>query len=187
MTLVNNVKKMLNFRFWRRWSVHNFFGDVTLSLTAHERTTLVTLVSYKHTQTAKHRSSKPLIELRIERTKILVSNQVTFPDTWIWSISDPKATKKYTPVLRADKPFKKGLSVVSGFVCGGGMCVCALKVISLWGHISVQCHPYGDTFSWWGQKASAHKQKMLEITFLVYPWSRPPQEQVFTGYALWGP
>ena len=41
-------------------SVH-FFGEVTLASTAHEQTTLVTLVSYKH-NVAKHGSAKLLID-----------------------------------------------------------------------------------------------------------------------------
>ena len=37
-----------------------FFGEVTLSLTVHEQTALVTLVSYKHKIAAKHGSSQAI-------------------------------------------------------------------------------------------------------------------------------
>ena len=47
--------------------------------------------------------------------------------------------------------------------------MCVLQVISFWGHESVHYHPYGDSFSLWGQNPSPHKQKMIEITCLVYP------------------
>ena len=60
-----------------------FLIKFTLASTAHERTTLVTLVSYKHNKAAKHGSSKPLImlttyklwllELWIQSTRILAS------------------------------------------------------------------------------------------------------------------
>ena len=53
------------------------FDGVTLASTAHERTTLVTIVSYKHNVAAKHGSSKPLttnelwlLELGIKSTCI---------------------------------------------------------------------------------------------------------------------
>ena len=39
-----------------------FFGEVTVSSTAHEWTTLITLVSYKRNEAAEHGSSKRLID-----------------------------------------------------------------------------------------------------------------------------
>ena len=37
------------------------FDEVTLTTTAHEQTTLITLVSYKHNVVPKHESSKLLM------------------------------------------------------------------------------------------------------------------------------
>ena len=47
-----------------------FFGEVTLLSTAHEQTTLVTLVSYKHSVGAKHGSPKLLIDQWAGTTRI---------------------------------------------------------------------------------------------------------------------
>ena len=61
-----------------RLSAH-VFEKFTLALTAHEQTTMVTLVLYKHNEAAKHGSSKPLttnelwlLELQ-KSTRILAS------------------------------------------------------------------------------------------------------------------
>ena len=63
----------------RRLSGH-IFDKFTKASTAHERTTLATLVSHKHNVAAKHRSPMPLttselwlLELRIKSTRILAS------------------------------------------------------------------------------------------------------------------
>ena len=78
--LVKNVKEMWNFRLYWRQSVYVFdkHGKVTLASTAHERTTLVTIVSYNCNVVAKHWSSKPsttnelwLLELRINSTRVI--------------------------------------------------------------------------------------------------------------------
>ena len=77
--LVNKVKKMWNFWSYRRQSIY-IFDKVTLASTVHERTNLLTIVSYKCNVVAKHGSSKALtanklwlLELRIKSTRILAS------------------------------------------------------------------------------------------------------------------
>ena len=79
--LAKNVKKRLNFWWQRRLSVH-VFDKFVLASTAHERTTLLTIVSYKHNVAAKHGSSKPLttnglwlLDLRIKFSYIGLHTQ----------------------------------------------------------------------------------------------------------------
>ena len=83
------------------------FGWVTLSSTAHERTNLVTLVSYKQNGAAVHgsghRSPKSLMinllwlqELQIKRIWILTSNKVALWDMRKWYIWDRKNAMKYS-------------------------------------------------------------------------------------------
>ena len=44
-------------------------------------------------------------------------------------------------------------------LCLRGVCGNALKVISLWGYVSVQHHPHGGTFSLWRQHPRPHMQQ----------------------------
>ena len=98
---------MWNFCPYRRLSVY-IFDEVTLVSTAHEQTTLVTIVLYKHNVAAKHGSSKPLttnevwlLELWIKSTCILAS----IPDS-LWdmckltTVSSVAAVSCYTWLWR---------------------------------------------------------------------------------------
>ena len=89
-------------------------GEVTLSSTAREWTSLVTQISYKQNVAAKHGSSKPLIDqwavtTRIvnKRTRILASDQVALWDMWQWSILNfsPQAVCNCSGLYAVPQPY----------------------------------------------------------------------------------